>query len=229
MTPNADPMTEIIDLVRSVRRDDRRTVVAIAGPPGSGKSTLATDLVEALSRRYGSGKVALMPMDGFHLDNEVLEARGMANIKGAPQTFDAKGFISLVSNIRCKEGDLSYPLFDRPLDKTVPDGGCLAADAQIIVVEGNYLLLETGAWPALREMFDATIMLSAPVEVLRRRLVARWLEFGLPKDAAVARADGNDMVNARTVIENSAVADLTIELSGLRTKTETIQQEGLQC
>jgi len=229
MVTNADPIAAIIDLVGARRAEGRRIVVAIAGPPGSGKSTLAADLVAALSQLDGSPSVALLPMDGFHLDNEVLDARGLRGVKGAPQTFDVEGFLALVSKIQGADGALTYPLFDRAQDKTIPDSGQLAADVQVVVVEGNYLLLQSEPWSALRNMFDVTVMLSVPSDVLRKRLVARWLEYGLTQDAAVARADGNDMVNARTVIEDSAVADLTIVFTGLHAVAEIEKQESLRC
>lgn len=215
MATTADPMTAITDLIRARRAKDRRTVVAIAGAPGSGKSTFAAELVAALSDIAETAPAALLPMDGFHLDNEALDARGIRHVKGAPQTFDVEGFIDLVARIRRSAGELAYPLFDRGLDRTIPGAGHLAADVRVVVVEGNYLLLNSEPWSALREMFDVTVMLAVPDAVLHQRLVQRWQEHGLVQDAAVARAEGNDMVNARTVIRNSAAADLTVALSDL--------------
>jgi pantothenate kinase len=86
----------------------------------------------------------------------------------------------------------------------------LQASVPVVVVEGNYLLLQDGAWLSLRPLFDATVMLSVPLDVLRDRLVKRWLDHGLAPTDAVARAEGNDMVNAVTVTRKSAPADLTL-------------------
>ncbi|MAM60098.1 MAG: uridine kinase [Maritimibacter sp.] len=187
----------------------RRRVLAIAGPPGSGKSTLASHIVEKLN---GAGRyaAAVLPMDGFHLDNAALDARALREIKGAPETFDAEGFVALVRRIRQGGTDIRYPLFDRAQDRTRPGAGCVTADTPLIVVEGNYLLLRHGAWADLRALFDVTVMLAPPLAELEARLVSRWLDHGLSRDQAETRARGNDLTNARTVINESAEADLIL-------------------
>jgi pantothenate kinase len=205
----------VIELIDAVRRPVGRTLVAIAGAPGSGKSTLAADLVRAVKRRDGPSGAVLLPMDGFHLENDILAERGMLSIKGAPETFDLTGFLSLVEKVRHDRVPLTFPLFDRALDRTIPNAGRLPRDVPLVVCEGNYLLLKDGGWAELRPYFDATIMLSVSLEVLRERLVERWLNHGLTPEAAVVRADGNDMVNARTVLEQSGPADLTLDFTTL--------------
>ena len=187
----------------------RRRVVAIAGPPGSGKSTLASHVVEEVTRD-GRVAAAVLPMDGFHLDNAALDARALREVKGAPETFDAEGFIALVRRIRKGGADIRYPLFDRAQDRTRPGAGCVPADTPLIVVEGNYLLLRQGAWADLRALFDVTVMLAPPLEELEARLIARWLDHGLSRADAEARARGNDLMNARTVLSQSAEADLVL-------------------
>lgn len=149
-------------------------------------------------------------MDGYHLDNAELDALGQRHEKGAPHTFDAAGFAGLVRAVRTQMDALRYPLFDRVQDKTLPDAGQLSPDVPIVVFEGNYLLLQRPHWSDLRDLFDLTVMLSVPMEVLRDRLVARWLAHGLPNDQAVIRAESNDIPNAQLVIANSAPADMTI-------------------
>jgi pantothenate kinase len=220
-----DPMALILALIDGVRSQSCRIIVGIAGAPGSGKSTMAAALAETLARRDGADRVALLPMDGFHLDNDVLSARGLLHVKGAPETFDAQGFVALLERIRADDGAIRHPLFDRARDCTIPDAGCVAASVEIVVVEGNYLLLQQGAWASLKHLMDATIMLSVPLPELHRRLVARWIEHGLPPEAAVARAEQNDMANARTVTDNSAPADLTIRLAGGAHGDLVVQQE----
>lgn len=202
-----DKVVANIDAVRSA---DRRFLVAIAGAPASGKSTLAANVVKAIADRDGADAAALVPMDGYHLDNADLDARGLRAVKGAPQTFDVTAFVALIRRIRSDVGPIRYPLFDRVLDATVPDAGALAANTPVVVVEGNYLLLQDPVWSDLAALFDLTVFLSVPMAELRARLVDRWLTHGLSQAEAEARTEGNDIVNARYVIAHSAPAHLTL-------------------
>ena len=203
---------DVLSLIDSVRRSDRHTLIGIAGPPGSGKSTLAAAVVERLNARHDPASAAqLVPMDGFHLDNSVLDANGLRAVKGAPETFDVAGFVALVGELRQGGADILYPLFDRAADRTVPAGGCVPAGPRIAVVEGNYLLLRDDGWAALKPLFDATVMIAPPLDVLERRLMARWRHYGLPPEEARRKVLGNDLVNARRVLDTSARADITLD------------------
>lgn len=201
----------VLDLIATRLGSDlgngSRRLVGIAGPPGSGKSTLALRVVEEVNRG-GRFEAALLPMDGYHLDNAVLEARALRKVKGAPETFDAAGLVSVVRRVRQGGSDIRYPLFDRAGDCTLPDAGSLSAATPLVVIEGNYLLLRRDAWATLKALFDLTVMLAPPLAELEARLIARWRDHGLPPAEAEARARGNDLANARTVMGESAAADL---------------------
>jgi len=185
-----------------------RQLVAVVGAPGAGKSTLAEAVVEHL--KLTGRKVQLVPMDGFHLDNRILSARGLLARKGAPQTFDAAGFLSMVQ--RLVEGeDVIAPTFDRSLDISIAGAVEVPADVELLVLEGNYLLLDQPIWRELKQYWDLSVYLDVPVEELERRLIQRWLDHGLDPQAAQARARGNDLVNAKFIIENSLTADLSIQ------------------
>jgi len=181
-----------------------RILVAIAGPPGSGKSTVAADLATHLGP-----SAAVLPMDGFHLDNDRLQQMGLLHRKGAPETFEAEGFAALLQDVR-NQGAVSFPIFDRDADRTVCDAGRIGKDTRIVLVEGNYLLLTTPPWSSLIGLFDLTVRLVLGRDELEARLIARWLEHGLPPDDARARALGNDMKNADFVAENSFEADFAL-------------------
>lgn len=203
-------IAQLCDRIMSLQSGAQRVLVALAGPPGSGKSTFAAQLAQGMNERAGSHVAAVLPMDGFHLDNEQLSAMGLLHRKGAPETFDVPGFVRLVTEVRSDKGPVRYPTFDRVADKVLPDAQSLGPETRFVIFEGNYLLLRQGDWAALKNLFDVTIMLCADPSKLRERLVTRWLDQGLNAAQAELRADGNDMVNAALVQDHSAEPDLTL-------------------
>ncbi|MFN3664186.1 uridine kinase [Yoonia sp.] len=198
--------------IDKLRGNVDRVLVGIAGAPAAGKSTIAADVVNAIRLRDGVGSAALVPMDGYHLDNAELDLMAMRSVKGAPQTFDVAGFVGLVRAIRSQSDVIRYPLFDRAQDKTIADAGQLDPATKVVVIEGNYLLLQQDGWQDLRQFFDLTVMLSVPMDELRARLIDRWLTYGLSRAAATDRAELNDIPNAQTVMGNSAAAHLTLRV-----------------
>lgn len=180
-----------------------RRLIALAGPPGAGKSTLAEALVAALP-----GAV-LVAMDGFHLDNALLAARGLLRRKGAPETFDAAGFVHAMRRLKAGE-EVALPGFDRARDLSIAGVQVVPPEAQVIVVEGNYLLLDAPPWDGLAPLWDLSVFLSVPMPELERRLVARWQGFGVTQEQAQARARGNDLANAALVNSQSRAADITL-------------------
>lgn len=195
--------SELAQVIAEKSRDKTRFVVAIAGAPGSGKSTLAKALAAELDQ------ATVLPMDGFHRDNEELIALGRLNRKGAPDTFDAEGFVELVRRLR-QSKSLIYPTFDRTLDKTVPNGGRLQSETRIVLVEGNYLLLNIPPWTALADLFDMTVWLDEDRYTLKTRLVQRWRDQGLSEAEALAQALGNDIKNADFAIEHSRLPGVVV-------------------
>lgn len=193
-----------------VRRADGRDrfVVALAGPPGAGKSTLAERLVTALK---GLGEeAALLPMDGYHLDNAILEARGLLPRKGAPETFDVRGFADIVRAVRAG-GEVFVPLFDRDREIAINAARVIRPQDRIIVAEGNYLLLNEAPWRELQPLFDLTILINPGIEELTRRLTERWVGYKLDAAGIEWKLYGNDLPNGKRIIENSSPADLVID------------------
>ena len=188
--------SQLLERIARLAESQHRVLVAIAGPPGAGKSTLAESL---RSRIPGA---AVLPMDGFHLDNEILAERGLLERKGAAETFDVAGFAELVSRVRAAEA-VDVPTFDRERDRVAPGGARIGAEVRVVLAEGNYLLLASPGWSELAAHWDIAVFLEAPLDELRRRLVARWRDHGMDPEAAAARAEGNDLRNARRVERES--------------------------
>lgn len=203
-----DPLiANLADRIIETSRTMRRRLVAIAGAPASGKSTLAETLTQHLNVQ--GHKAMVVPMDGFHLDNEILKGRGMLERKGAPQTFDAQGFLHLVGRFH-HEAEVFFPVFDRSRDLAVAGAGIVDPTIETVIVEGNYLLFDAPIWRELLKYWDLSIRLNVPPEVLRSRLVSRWVHHGFSAKQAAARADENDMANAQIVWERSAPADIEV-------------------
>lgn len=199
MTP-----AELAQLIRENAQGQGRYLVALAGPPGAGKSTLAADLVAAL----GTGAKAV-PMDGFHYDDAVLIARGARGRKGAPDTFDVHGFLHLLRRLRT-EDEVAIPLFDRDLEISRAGADIVTAADRVLVVEGNYLLLNEAPWPQCVPLFNLTVWIDVPESELDRRLLARWAHYGKTPEQARAWIDDNDMPNIRRVSHNSRKADVVL-------------------
>lgn len=196
----------IEQIIQSPRRAKRR-IVAIAGPPASGKSTLAAKVVADLCQAGCASQ--LVPMDGFHLHNPILEGRNVLNKKGAPETFDIGGLLRLVAALG-SGSDVYYPTFDRRRDIAIAGAGYVDPACDTVVVEGNYLLMDAPDWRDLAEFWDFTIMLDCPDTVLEERLVQRWLDYGLSPEQAKERAEENDLPNARLVNRSAMKADTIV-------------------
>jgi len=211
----------VIDLTRQInllsekiqplRAGPARVIVAISGPPASGKTTLADELARRLNAQRC--ETSIVPQDGFHLDNQVLEDMGLLSRKGAPQTFDGAGFVHLIRRLK-ERVDVAVPLFDRTRDLAVAGARIIPASAEVIIVEGNYLLYDDAPWFNLAPLWTLSVRLDVPMSELRARLIQRWLGHGLSSAAATRRATNNDIPNAHSVLERALPADLTILTDG---------------
>jgi pantothenate kinase len=188
-----------------------RRLVAVAGPPGSGKSTFADGLAARLGTRVATQVLA---MDGFHYDDLVLNARGHRPRKGAPHTFDVDGLAATLARLAADDGrDVAVPVFDRSIEIARAGARIIAAQTRLVIVEGNYLLLDDPAWAPLRRSFDLTIFLDVPEPELESRLRARWTGYGMDETAIRAKLEGNDLPNMRLVTRHSLPADVVIDNS----------------
>lgn len=213
-TQSEQHLETLCDRITEAAADESRLIVAIAGAPGSGKSTLSEQLCRKLNAEAGDGDLAaVVPMDGFHLDDHVLREMGTLARKGAPFTFDFGGLNSMLARLKADEEDaIAVPLFDRSLEISRAGARLVPRSRRIVLVEGNYLLLAMDPWSALRRYFDFSVALSVPFPTLEQRLVARWIEQGFSLKEARRRAHENDLINAALVLEKGLNATLTIEM-----------------
>jgi pantothenate kinase len=184
----------------------RRAIIAIAGAPGAGKSTLAEELLAVLP----AGNAANVPMDGFHYDDAVLNAKGLRQRKGAPETFDFDGYEALLQRLRTGDRDVAIPIFDRSVELSRAAAAIVPRDVKFVLTEGNYLLLDEEPWSRLAPLFDFTIFLDEPREELERRLIQRWLDHGRTPEDGRNWVNSNDLPNVDRVLARRRKADLVV-------------------
>ncbi len=202
-------ITHVETLLRDVPSDERR-IIAIAGAPASGKSTIATNLEQRLNE-IEPGSAALLPMDGYHYDDEVLVPRGWRPRKGAPHTFDVGGYASSLRRLKANdEPSVAVPRFDRDIEIARAGAIIIEPTARLIVTEGNWLLLDDEPWPMLRPYFDYTVLVVADMETLELRNRQRWVDYDFTEEMIRAKLEDNDMPNARLVYERSTEPDWII-------------------
>lgn len=197
-------VTEPVRRARELAARPGRALLGIAGAPGAGKSWLAAAIAGEVP-----GSV-VVPMDGFHRTTADLARRGWVAERGTPRTFDAPAFVALLRRLRAGEA-VRAPDFDRSREEPVPGAIDVPAAAPLVVVEGNYLLVDGPPWAEIRDLLDETWFVEIPEHVRLARLIERHVEFGRDRAAATARATaGSDAANARLVLGTRTRADLVV-------------------
>lgn len=207
MAGEAIELAALADLLEARAAGGGRVIAAIAGAPGSGKSTLADKLVGKLNGRQ-PGLAAVLPMDGFHYDDLHLVPAGLRPRKGAPHTFDVGGLFHALLRLRARdEAEVFVPVFDRKIEIARAGARMIPAGVGVIVVEGNWLLLDQAPWDRLLPVFDVTAMVEVAEHTLRARLRGRWERLGLSETEILAKLEENDLPNGRLVRDGSVAPD----------------------
>jgi pantothenate kinase len=192
-----------------VRARAGRTIVGICGPPAAGKSTLSAALTDALNVHDGLSAVTV-PMDGFHLSSVELARLGLTDRKGAPATFDVTGFVHLLRRLRAGEDLVYAPNYSRVLHESIGGMIPVPSDVRVVVVEGNYLLLDVAPWTEVRPLLDLVLYLDAPDQTRQESLMRRQLARGLDVAAARDWVEHSDERNASLIASTRERADVVL-------------------
>ncbi len=199
---------------------ENRVIVFLAAPPGAGKTTLSLFLEDLYKDNDYPYTFQAISMDGFHhknqyLDQQFIERNGekvlLRKLKGIPETFDLQSLHSHIKALKTQK-TIGWPIYDRMLHDVSPD--TQKVDADIVLVEGNYLLLDKEGWNDLHQLCDLSVMIKAPVETVKDRLVKRKQRGGTSEEEAELHYERTDRVNGELVMSHSVEADLTYNLTG---------------
>lgn len=198
-------MKNCIARAQALLATGERRLLGIVGPPGSGKSTLAQALCSVLP----PGQAVVVPMDGFHLANSELERLQRRHRKGAPDTFDAAGYAALLERLRRpRAGEVVYaPEYRREHEEAIAGAIAVTAETPLVITEGNYLLLDEGAWSGVKALLDEVWYVDVPDPTRRERLAARHQRHGRAREAALAWVRDTDEPNARLIERTRSRAD----------------------
>jgi len=176
--------------------ESQRTIIGIIGKPGGGKSTLSKYLLKGIDPTL----VSVVPMDGFHLSNKVLKELGRSDRKGAQDTFDVKGFTTLIERIKLDTADpIYYPIFDRSIEESIASQGVVYPSTRVVIVEGNYLMHDKDGWQEISPLLDQSWYAFLDEDLRISRLISRHIAYGKDPESAKAWAKGSDQVNAELI------------------------------
>ena len=210
-----------------------RYVVGIAGPPACGKSAFCSLLSAVINALAGDRVSAAIGLDGWHFPNWYLDShfihRGgvelpLRKVKGSPPSFDAQSALAFLHSLRISDS-LTYPTYSRILHDPIPDSGRIETGQRIILIEGNYLLLDQPPWDQFKAQFDLSIFLTAPREPLIQSLRERHLRGGKDPQAVENHMRFSDIPNFDLILSHSVAADLVIEKKDSRAIRQIIYPE----
>lgn len=199
------------------KNSGKRIIVFLAAPPAVGKSTLCVFLEKLSKDTKDITPIQSLSLDGFHYPNSYLKSNyisvndvvhSLYEIKGMPETYDLNNFTKYLKDL--KEKDIRWPIYDRILHEPIMD--LIEVTADIVLIEGNWLLLNEYGWRDLKMLCDYSIFIEAREELLRDRLIKRKMRGGLSKEEALEFYERTDKKNVLRVMENRLPSDITLEM-----------------
>ena len=127
----------------------------------------------------------------------------MNDIKGAPETFDIDLLIDKIREAR--QDGTNWNIYDRKIHDVLPDYWSVEED--ILLIEGNYLLLKEAGWTNVRVLADYSVFIDAEPQLLRERLINRKIAGGKSREEAERFYNFSDARNVERVLKKSARAD----------------------
>lgn len=195
----------------------QRVIVFLVAPPAVGKSTLAHYLAQLSREEAGICPILSVGLDGFHYHQDYIETHTvhrnhqeipMKDVKGSPESYD---LVKLKKALQAllKE-DILWPIYSREKHDVVEDA--ILIQEQIVLIEGNWLLLKEEGWKDLKDFADFTIFIDAESSLLKNRLIKRKIMGGKTKEQAIEFVEKSDMLNIIRVCQNSQKANFTLKL-----------------
>ena len=199
----------ILRLKELLTKNSERVILGIVGKPGSGKSTLSKNLIES----FGTTNTVIVPMDGFHLSNLQLDKLNRRSRKGAIDTFDVEGYVSLLERIKNDaESDIYFPIFYREIEESHAAAGVVTSKHKLVITEGNYLLNPDGKWGKIRNLLTESWFVDPQDDLRIERLIKRHQSYGKSLEDATNWSKGSDQTNADLVGKYADKADYKVRI-----------------
>lgn len=196
-------------ITQLLNQSTSRVVLGIVGKPGSGKSTLSKNLIES----FGTANTVIVPMDGFHLSNLQLDNLNRRSRKGAIDTFDVEGYVSLLERIKNDaESDIYFPIFYREIEESHAAAGVVTSKHKLVITEGNYLLNPDGKWGKIRSLLTESWFVDPQDDLRIERLIKRHQSYGKSLEDATNWSKGSDQTNADLVGKYADQADYFVRI-----------------
>jgi len=202
-------LEQLVEKANQLAQSGKRQILAVAGAPGSGKTTITRAIMAGLP----AGSVVIAPMDGFHLSNATLINYDRRDRKGAWDTFDADGYINLLTRLKNQtEAVIHAPDFDRDIDESIGSAIPIDIHTPLILAEGTFLFSNYGSWPKLSPLLDQGWFVHLDSKARQERLITRHMKHGMSLQQATDWALGTDENNAKAVENDYLRADLSIKI-----------------